>query len=832
GARTYERLAALGLGYGPSFQGVRSAVTTTADGELLARLSLPAAARGSADPYPVHPALLDAALHVAAALDASDGRVLLPVAVGRCVLPPGGASDLTALVRRTGGSATDLALDVTLWDADGLPAGRLEDVRLRAADPADLNGASENDRHLYEVAWTAVTEPPTPAPQAVWALHGDHSDPEVAATLRGLAAAGVQVRETGADIVVRFWPRPASDAEPAVAAQELAATALAELRALIALTDDLAPARTVWVTRGAVATGAQDTVPALAQSVLWGLARSARAEHPHLGLTLLDLGGTDSADALPTAVAHSGEPELALREGSLLVPRLVRSRAATPLGIPPVTAAHESPRRGNASNTPVDLDVAGRRTLVPTDGTVLITGGLGAVGRQIARLLAEHGVPRLLLISRQGSADPRAAEVTAELTSLGTEVELAECDVTDAAALAGVLARVGDALPLRGVVHCAGLLDDGVVAELTPERLARVLRPKVDGAAHLHRLTADTPLDLFLLISSAAGVLGNPGQGNYAAANVFLDQLAHHRRALGLPGVSVSFGAWAGAGLAAEHADLDRMARLGHRALTPDQGRELVELALRRGAPHLIAASLDLPRLRAATAATDDGPAALWRSLLPAPRTGREGGVGLADRLARLPEADRAARVLALVREEASRALGLPSAESVRPDQPLRELGMDSVTAVELRNRIGTRIGARLPATLLFDHPTAARLSAHLLTTALATAGRPARRGAPGPGSPAAPAVTSDEPLALVAMACRLPGGVSDPEGLWRLVAEGRDAVGPFPADRWDVESLHDPDPEALGTSYAKEGGFLDDLESFDAGFFGISPREAAAIDP
>ncbi|MER5398235.1 SDR family NAD(P)-dependent oxidoreductase [Streptomyces sp. NPDC002599] len=842
GARTYERLAALGLGYGPSFQGVRSAVTTTADGEVLARLSLPAVTRGSADPYPVHPALLDAALHVAAALDASDGRVLLPVAVGRCVLPPGGVGDLTALVRRTGGSATDLALDVTLWDADGLPAGRLEDVRLRAADPADLNGASENDRHLYEVAWTAVTEPPVTeqpaaASQAVWALRGDRSDPEVAAALRGLAAAGVQVRDSGADIVVRFWPRPAFDAEPAAAAQELAATALAELRALIALTDDPPPARTVWVTRGAVATGAEDTVPGLAQSVLWGLARSARAEHPHLGLTLLDLGGADPAepaDVLPAALAHTGEPELAFREGSLLVPRLVRARAATPLRIPPVTAAREVLRRGEASDTPVALalDLVGRSTPVPTDGTVLITGGLGAVGRHIARLLAERGVPRLLLTSRQGTAHPRAAEVTAELTALGTEVEIAECDVADAAALAGVLARAGDASPLRGVVHCAGILDDGVVAELTPERLARVLRPKVDGAAHLHRLTAGTPLDLFLLISSAAGVLGNPGQGNYAAANVFLDQLAHHRRALGLPAVSVSFGAWAGEGLAAEHADLDRMARLGHRALTPDQGRELVELALGRGAPHLIAASLDLPRLRAATAAADDGTAALWRSLLPAPRTGQDGGVGLADRLARLPEADRAARVLALVREEASRALGLPAAESVRPDQPLRELGMDSVTAVELRNRIGTRIGARLPATLLFDHPTAARLSAHLLSTALATDGRTTRRGTLDPRSPVAPAATADEPLALVSMACRLPGGVSDPEGLWRLVAEGRDAVGPFPADRWDVESLHDPDPEALGTSYAKEGGFLDDLESFDAGFFGITPKEAESMDP
>ncbi|MET9890342.1 SDR family NAD(P)-dependent oxidoreductase [Streptomyces sp. NPDC006465] len=969
-AGTYERLAALGLGYGPSFQGVRSAVTTTVDGELLARLSLPAVARDASDPYPVHPALLDAALHVAAALDASDDRVLLPVAVGRCVLPPpGGESDLTALVRRSGGSGTDLTLDVTLWDTDGLPAGRLEDVRLRAVDPADLNGASENGRHLYEVAWTAVTEQPAAVPRAEWAVHGDRSDPQVAAVLRGLAAAGVQVRETGADIVVRFWPRPEADAEPAAAAQELAAAALAELRGLIEPVDEQPPSRTFWVTHGAVATGASDTVPGLAQSVLWGLARSARTEHPHLGLTLLDLGDSDPADVLPAAVAHVDEPELAFREGSLLAPRLVRARGADALRIPagdcyelagpatdptlravvspaltsgqvriqvhavavpgpggerprtvragvvtetaadvtdlrpglrvvgladtppgsmavadarlvavlpddvpfttaaalplapddattaeeaartlhehvagparparpqvlPVTAAREAIRRGRASSAPVVLDLVGRDALAPTDGTVLITGGLGAVGRHIARLLAEHGVPRLLLTSRQGAADPRATEVTAELTALGTEVEIAQCDVADGTALAGVLAGVGDELPLRGVVHCAGILDDGVVAELTPERLARVLRPKVDGAAHLHRLTADTPLDLFLLISSAAGVLGSPGQGNYAAANVFLDQLAHHRRALGLPGVSVSFGAWAGEGLAAEHADLDRMARLGHRALTPDQGRELVELALRRGAPHLIAWSLDLPRLRETTAATDDGTAALWRSLLPAPRTGQDGGSPLADRLARLPEADRAARVLALVREEASRALGLRSAEAVGPDQPLRELGMDSVTAVELRNRIGTRIGTRLPATLLFDHPTVARLSAHLLTTALATDGRGTRRGAPDPPASRTPAPASDEPLALVAMACRLPGGVSDPEGLWHLVAEGRDAVGPFPADRWDVESLHDPDPEALGTSYAKEGGFLDDLESFDAGFFGITAKEAAAMDP
>ncbi|MGX4693980.1 SDR family NAD(P)-dependent oxidoreductase [Streptomyces sp. JNUCC 63] len=802
---TYERLAGLGLGYGPAFQGVREAVPA-GDGELLARLSLPSTARDVTDPYPVHPALLDAALHVAAAFDggtASDGRVLLPVAVGRCSLPHTPTGELTVSVRRTGdpdGSGAGLTLDVTLWDADGLPAGRLQGVRLRAASPADLVTGAENGRHLYEVAWTALAAPPAEVPGGSWAVVGDPSDPEVAAAVRGLEAAGVRLREQDADTVVRFWPRPAAGSRPEAAAHEWATAALAEVRALAE--QGQAPAHTVWVTRGAVAAGDGDTVPALAQSALWGLARSARAEHPDLGLTLLDLDGTDDpAGALLAALAHPGEPETALRGGVLLAPRLVRARTA-------------------------DAEPA----VIPTDGTVLITGGLGAVGRRIARLLAERGVPRLLLTSRQGHGDSRAAEVVAELTALGAQAEVAACDVADAAALAAVLGGIGDELPLRGVVHCAGVLDDGVVAELTPERLVRVLRPKADGAAHLHRLTADVPLDLFLLVSSAAGVVGNAGQANYAAANVFLDQLAHHRRASGLPAVSVSFGAWAGEGLAAEHADLDRMARLGHRALTPGQGVELTELSLRRGTPHLVAWNLDLPRLRETTAAVDGPSAALWRSLLPAPRTGPADGDGLADRLARLPEAERAERVMALVREEASRALGLRSAESVRPDRPLRELGMDSVTAVELRNRIGARLGTRLPATLLFDHPTPARLAGHLLTTALATSGRGTRRSetrtAPAPATP------SDEPVAVVAMACRLPGGVNDPEDLWRLVAQGRDAVGPFPESRWDVESLYDPDPDAMGKSYAREGGFLEDIESFDAGFFGITPKEAAAMDP
>ncbi|MFE1860379.1 SDR family NAD(P)-dependent oxidoreductase [Streptomyces anandii] len=822
---TYERLSALGLGYGPAFQGVREAVRT-GDGELLARIALPQAARDTAGPYPVHPALLDAALQVAAAFADLDGGVLLPVAVGRCTLTHTGTGELTASVRRTGGTGTDLTLDVSLWDTDGFPAGRLEGVRLRAADPADLAAGSDSARHLYEVTWRDLgderpVEHSAEPRGSVRFVAEDPADAEVLAALeRGLRTAGVRVGEEDAEVVVRLWPRPRPDAEPECSAHQLATAAVTELQALIAA-EEQAPARTVWVTRGAVATGAGDAVPALGQSVLWGLTRGFRAEHPELAPVLIDVDGSHEsqghAHAFAAALARIDEPEIAVRDGALLAPRLTRARVEVPNPTAPRT---------------------GEPTTAPTDGTVLITGGLGAVGMHIARLLAERGVPRILLTSRQGNDDPRAADAVAELTALGALTEVAACDVADAEALAGLLAGVGDELPLRGVVHCAGVLEDGVVAELTPGRLANVLRPKVDGAAHLHRLTAGLPLRMFLLVSSAAGVAGNAGQANYAAANVFLDQLAHHRRASGLPAVSVSFGAWAGEGLAVAHADLDRMARLGHRALTPAQGRDLVELALRRDAPHLVAWILDPPRLREGMAAAPPVATALWRSLLPAPRATGTGGVGFADRLALLPEAQRAERVLALVREEVSRALGLRSPESVRADQPLRELGMDSVTAVELRNRIGARLGTRLPATLLFDHPTPHRLAGHLLGTVLDTGGR---RGA-GTSTdlvartavrPAAvSAVPSDEPVAVVATACRLPGGVHDPEGLWRLVAEGRDAVGPFPGGRWDVEALYDPDPDAPGKSYAREGGFLDDIESFDAGFFGITPKEAAAMDP
>jgi FkbH-like protein len=793
---TYARLDEAGLSYGPTFQGVQAAVSTGA-GQILARLSLPAPARDTAAPGRAHPALLDAALQVAATLD-TPGRVLVPVAAGRCSLPRRRADDLTAAVTVTSESDNDRTVDVALWDDDGLVAGRLSGVRVRSLGASDFSLGPAVARDLYAVHWTPMKRRPATVAGGSWAVVADAADPVVAAALEALREAGAALTAVApgdklppdVDAVIRCWPGAGPDADLAERAQALTAAGLTEIASLVGG----ARPRIVWLTSGAVATGTGDESSSLAASPLWGLARSARTEHPNLGLHLVDVDAAPAAAALAEALLRADEPELAVRGEAVLAPRLVRA----PAGDEP--------------------QLSGQR-LAPIDGTVLITGGLGALGARIARRLAEHGVPRLLLTSRRGEQDSRSAKVVAELSALGADVEVAACDVADAAALADLVHGIDEKLPLRGVVHGAGVLADGVITEQTPEQLAEVMRPKIAGAWNLHRLTLEEPIELFALLSSAAGVLGTAGQSNYAAATVFLDQLAHRRRALGLPATSVAFGPWAGGGLA-EHS-LDRAAGLGFTPLAPDHGLDLLELAVRRRAPHLVALAVDLERVERS---------ALWRTLLPEAPAGPVGDT-LVERLAPLNEAERAERVLAMVNEEAARALGLGSGEELRPNQPLGEVGLDSVTALELRNRLSARFGTRLTATLLFDHPAPADLAGHLLRTVVKAPDQPAAKSSPETAARAAPRPV-DEPVAIVSMACRVPGGVADPDQLWQLLAEGRDAIGPFPADRWDVESLYDPDPDATGKSYTREGGFLPRIDAFDPSFFGIAPREAMAMDP
>ncbi|MER7674913.1 SDR family NAD(P)-dependent oxidoreductase, partial [Kitasatospora sp. NPDC096128] len=469
--------------------------------------------------------------------------------------------------------------------------------------------------------------------------------------------------------------------------------------------------------------------------------------------------------------------------------------------------------------------------------TALVTGGTGTLGGLVAEHLAATGrADGLVLTSRSGPGAAGVAALAAGLALSGASVEVVACDTGEREALAGLLARIPAERPLRTVVHTAGVLDDATIASLTPERVAAVMRPKADGAWHLHELTQGLDLDAFVLFSSAAATFGVPGQGNYVAANAFLDALAADRRAAGLPGTSLAWGLWADvSGLTGQLSDADRarLTRGGAVALSAEEGLALLDQGTARPEPLLVATRLDLAGLRAQAARTGDVPP-LWRALVtagPGRRTAASGGAGadsLRQQLSGLSEQERTRLLTDLVRTHVAAVLGHSSAEAVEPARAFTDLGFDSLTAVELRNRLSTATGQRLPATLVFDYPNPVALAGHLRARLVGDDEQPVHLL---PVPPAA--VGSDEPIAIVGMACRFPGNVNDPDGFWQVLAAGADAVSRFPEDRgWDVEGLYDPDPDSVGTSYTREGGFVADAAGFDAGFFGISPREALAMDP
>ncbi|MFE0425132.1 SDR family NAD(P)-dependent oxidoreductase, partial [Streptomyces sp. NPDC058953] len=464
------------------------------------------------------------------------------------------------------------------------------------------------------------------------------------------------------------------------------------------------------------------------------------------------------------------------------------------------------------------------------DGTVLITGGTSGLGALFARhVVRRHGSRHLLLVSRRGPDTPGVRQLATELAELGAQVNVAACDVTDRQQLAALLASLDR--PLTAVIHSAGVLADGVVESLTPEQIERVVRPKVDAALHLDELTATADLSAFVVFSSVAALIGSPGQANYAAANAALDAIAQRRRAAGVPGTSLAWGLWADAtGMTGEldEAELARLERMGVSALTAEAGLSLFDLALGTDTALLAPVELDPAALRAQARAGLLPP--LLRGLVKAPARSVATGGSWARRLADVPEADREQVVLELALTHIASVLGHASAAAIDPERAFRELGFDSLSAVELRNRLAQATGLRLPATLVFDHPSPVAVARLLLSEMVGNRidDEPARPAA----RPRTATAQTDEPLAIVGMSCRYPGA-SSPAELWDLVASGRDAMTALPTDRgWDLERLYDPDPDSPGTLYTRAGGFIDGAGDFDADFFGISPREALAMDP
>ncbi|TJZ93605.1 type I polyketide synthase, partial [Actinacidiphila oryziradicis] len=809
----YERLATLGYHYGSSFKGLHTAWEQ--DQYIYAEVALPDDHIASARQYGIHPGLLDASLHGGLGwLDkgGDDAAAQLPFSWSgvRLGLPGSGR----VRVRIT--STADSALRADIADEQGELVFSAEQLAFRPVDQTQLEGGRRPEAgSLYTVEWSPVAPATDAAAPRVAGLGELTGTEEHFADLDALVAA-VAAGAAVPDAVVAAVPSGASApdgdaADVARSAHVAAAETLGLVQEWLAA-ESLSGARLVLVTRGAVSAGGE--APDVAAAAAWGLVRSAQSEHPGR-LVLVDLdpaggngGNGDSGGAGPdwAALAALDEPQVAVRGGQVLAPRLTRATVPPALGTVPLLGAG-------------------------ADGAVLVTGGTGGLGALVARhLVTSGGVRYLVLASRRGLEAPGAGELVAELEAAGCRVRVAACDVADREQLTALLGSLE--VPLAGVVHAAGVLDDGLLASMTPEQLDRVMRPKLDAALLLDELTAGMDLQSFVLFSSVAALIGSAGQGNYAAANAGLDALAARRRAQRRPAVSLAWGLWAAeTGMTGEldAAQLTRLNRIGVQPLSSELGLELLGTAQRVDAALVAPVQLDLAALREQAQAGTAVP--LLAGLVRTPgRPARAGGGGsLATRLAGVNREQWEQVTLDLVTAQVAAVLGHASASAVDPGRAFKELGFDSLSAVELRNRVAQATGLKLPATLIFDHPRPTAV-ARFLVTQVSGAGVGKAAAARVPARKRADA---DEPLAIVGMSCRYPGGAASPEQLWDLVAAGRDVISELPGDRgWDLERLYDPDPEQAGTVYTRGGGFLDGAGDFDAGFFGISPREALGMDP
>ena len=722
----YDRLAEAGYSYGPSFQGLRKVFAT--EDALFAEVVLEEEHTSEAQGFCIHPALSDASLHAAvlASLDGEDAEVGVPFAFSGVRLFGRGASALRVCLRREAGDGKALSLFAV--DEQGDAVFAIRSLQARAIDQSQLNAAKgAGQDSLYGLDWVELAAVSINDSLPHVALLGTHDDSGGSGERNG-AGAGIRAPE----IEMEGYPDLSaleSAIEQGASAPEIvlvnaasmevggsdfddgemtedvseddrtltgtvhrnARRTLELLQAWLA-SESLAQAKLVLVTDRAVA-AAKDEAPNLSQAALVGLMRSAQSEHPDR-LGLIDLDGSEASRASLHGALSAQEPDLAIRQGTIYARRLARLQAG-----------------GDKDRVPVD-----------SAGTVLITGGTGGLGALIARhLAADRGVERLLLVSRRGLEADGAAELRDSLGELGAQVRIAACDVSDRAELKALIDSVPDEHPLTRIVHAAGAFDAGSIESLDGERLARVLTPKVDAALNLHELTKETDLRELILFSSVSGTVGSPRLGSYAAANSFLDALAAHRRAQGLPCTSLAFGIWertTGFNEMLSEADrasvADRVRRSeGLVALSDELGLELFDLALEVDEPMVVPVRADMGILRG-QAKTGMLPT-VWRGLVRVPvRQASDAGGSLARRLASAPEPEWDDIVLELVGGHVAGVLGYDASEAFDAQRNFKDLGFDSLAAVELKNRLGQATGLKLPSTLIFDHPTPAAVAAYL----------------------------------------------------------------------------------------------------------------------
>ena len=560
----------------------------------------------------------------------------------------------------------------------------------------------------------------------------------------------------------------------------------------------------LWIaTRGAVSVGAEDVLRSPTQAMCWGLGRSLALAQPGRWGGLVDLCSGSIGEWIDLLDREDGEDELAVRGARIFARRLVRA----PLG----------------SHVDVEPPVV--------HGAVLITGGTGALGGHFARWLARAGASELILASRNGAAAAGAGELQAELEGLGVRVSIETCDAAERESVAQLFERLRDAgVELRGIVHAAGVPGPIVaLAELSVGQLAEVVSGKGGGARWLHELAEEhaLSLDLFVVLSSFWAVWGNAQVSSYAIANSYIDALAQHRIGLGLPASSTAWGVWDGLGLGEVEQRLDR---IGFRRMAPAVAMAAFEQIFTRCERGMVVADIDWGRFTGFYAG--QGQRRLLEAIAearPEARPEAHGGdskTGEPSRIAKLREApvgQRLQLLLELVVDRTAAVLGMAAAQ-VDPERGFTDMGLDSIMAVELRGSLERATGLTLPATFVFEHPCA-REAARFIGEQLGL-------GQARAAEAIAVAPMSAAPVAIVGIGLRVPGDVTDLDGLYRLLEGEVDTVGFVPIDRWDAEALYDSDPDAAGKTYVREAAFVKGVELFDPGFFNISPREAERIDP
>ncbi|MEV0296266.1 SDR family NAD(P)-dependent oxidoreductase [Nocardia sp. NPDC050710] len=863
-AEFYRNCAEAGLTFGPRFRWIRQ--LRAGDHFMLAELSRPAELAD--EPQALLPCLLDAAVQTGLALVTRQGDTgQLPVGIGGLRIHRTDAVETAwALATRTGRTNR-----IRVFDTEGDLICDIEDVWFATTGfgrPAHESGIMPDLIHFP--TWEPKASEPVVAELDSWLVIGaDMQADRLVEALRaaGHAAVGIERTTDRAAIAGMLAEEGRSvvylgDAE----ADDSAITAGIETELALEVVQSMARAAhygPLYVVTTAGVAVAPDERVRPAAAALYGLGTVVRTELPELRCRSIDLPDHTRSDdhrLVAELLAAATDPAIALRGRDRHAPRMVA----------PAERDHTLSLPEFRSTTELDRAAA-----------YLITGGLGALGLLAGRALAETGAGMVVLAGRR-SPNADAAAAIAGIAALGTRVETVEVDIADRAALSALLSRFDGELPrLAGIVHCAGVLDDALLIEQSPERVRRVFAGKALGAWNLHELTAAQSLDVFVLFSSVSATVGTAGQGNYAAANAYLDALARLRIAEGLPALSIQWGPWAGTGMAR---GLNAAARRGwerHGVAQLDVEDGVRTLKSLLGADGVIAV------YPPPTASSEDSTA--QPAAAPSPHMATQPAVSAQSLVATQPSSaahPSTADILTTVRAHATTALGRKTPVADRT--PLREFGLDSMMAVELRNTLSSELGVRLPTTLLFDHPTVAavadeiaRLAAEQPLSRVGAAvrdpGHTAMFAAAEEADPAAPAASTSEPedratartlreaerqtasarpkhggrskvtsreelevagsgyddaIAIVGMGCRYPGGVRGPGDLWRLVSEETDAVTEVPADRWDVEAYFDADPDTEGKTYTRWGGFVDDVEEFDAGFFGISVGEARMLDP